>query len=80
MQDTQVFAPQLDLLNNIQGETLFQIGFVLAKAAWGRGVGTEMAAAVLRYGFVDLGLPRVVASAPHVAMALGYDTEEMLEG
>jgi RimJ/RimL family protein N-acetyltransferase len=57
------------LLNNIQGETLIQVGFALARGAWGRGVGTEMAAAVLRYGFVDLGLPRVVAiaSLPNLA-------------
>ena len=48
------------LLNNIQGESFIQIGFVLEKWAWGRGYGTEMASAVLRYGFVDLGLPRIV--------------------
>jgi [ribosomal protein S5]-alanine N-acetyltransferase len=51
------------LLNHIQGETIIQVGFVLARAAWGRGLGTEMASAVLRYGFVDLGLPRIVAIA-----------------
>ena len=26
-----------------------------------------------------IGLPRVVASAPHVALALGYDTDDMYE-
>jgi ribosomal-protein-alanine N-acetyltransferase len=51
------------LLNHIQGESLIQIGFGLIKSAWGRGIGTEMAAAVLRYGFVDLALPRIVAIA-----------------
>ena len=51
------------LLNNIQGETLIQVGFVLSKAAWGKGFGTEMALALLRYGFVDLRLPRIVAIA-----------------
>jgi ribosomal-protein-alanine N-acetyltransferase len=51
------------LLSNIQGETIIQIGFGLAKSAWGKGYGTEMAAAVLRYGFVDRGLPRIVAIA-----------------
>jgi RimJ/RimL family protein N-acetyltransferase len=49
------------LLNNIRGESLIQVGFILSKAAWGRGVGTEMAAAILRYGFVDLSLPHIVA-------------------
>lgn len=51
------------LLNNIQGESFTQIGFVLARWAWGQGFGSEMAAAVLRYGFVDLALPRIVAIA-----------------
>jgi ribosomal-protein-alanine N-acetyltransferase len=51
------------LLNNIRGEEHIQIGFTLVADAWGRGYGTEMAAAVLRYGFVDLRLPRIVAIA-----------------
>ena len=52
------------LLNHIQGETEFiQVGFVLTKPAWGRGIATEMASALLRYGFVDLRLPRIVAMA-----------------
>lgn len=42
------------LLNHIQGESIIHVGFALVKPAWGRGIGTEMAAAVLRYGFVDL--------------------------
>jgi RimJ/RimL family protein N-acetyltransferase len=66
------------LLNNIQGESFIQVGFVLAKSAWGRGVGTEMAAALLRYGFVDLALPHIVAIADlqnhasqHVLLKIG---------
>lgn len=51
------------LLNNIQGESFIQIGFTLTKTAWGRGFGTEMASAVLRYGFVDLSLPSIVGIA-----------------
>ena len=51
------------LLNHIQGESIIQIGFGLATSAWGRGIGTEMASAVLRYGFVELGLPRIVGMA-----------------
>jgi ribosomal-protein-alanine N-acetyltransferase len=47
------------LLNNIHGESLIQVGFVLSKDAWGKGFGTEMAAALLRYGFVDRALPRI---------------------
>jgi len=57
------------LLNNIQGETIIQVGYGLAKSAWGKGYATEMAAEVLRYGFVDLGLPRIagITSLPNVA-------------
>jgi [ribosomal protein S5]-alanine N-acetyltransferase len=51
------------LLNNIQGETIIQVGFTLIKPAWGQGFGTEMAMAVLRHGFVTLGLPRIVGMA-----------------
>ncbi len=48
------------LLNNIQGETIIQVGYALLKPAWGKGYATEMALAVLRYGFVAAGLPRIV--------------------
>jgi RimJ/RimL family protein N-acetyltransferase len=32
-------------------------------SAWGNGFGIEMALAVLRYGFVDLNLPRIAGMA-----------------
>jgi RimJ/RimL family protein N-acetyltransferase len=48
------------LLNHIQGESFIQVGFVLGKPSWGKGYGTEMAAALVRYGFVDLALPQIV--------------------
>jgi RimJ/RimL family protein N-acetyltransferase len=51
------------LLNHIRGESIIQIGFTLAKSAWGKGFGTEMAHAVLRYGFVDRKLPRIAGMA-----------------
>lgn len=51
------------LLNHIQGESIIQVGFSLVKAEWGRGLGTEMASALLRYGFHDLRLPRIVGMA-----------------
>lgn len=49
------------LLNNIQGETDIQVGYVLAQEFWGKGYATEMCVALLRYGFERLGLPRIVA-------------------
>jgi [ribosomal protein S5]-alanine N-acetyltransferase len=51
------------LLNHIRGESIIQIGFVLATSAWGKGFAAEMATAVLRYGFLDLKLPRIVGMA-----------------
>lgn len=51
------------LLNNIRGETIIQVGFTLGRPAWGKGYATEMACALLRYGFIDLGLPRIHAMA-----------------
>ena len=51
------------LLNNIQGESIIQIGFTLSGAFWGRGYATEMADAVLHYGFAQLGLPVVAGMA-----------------
>jgi ribosomal-protein-alanine N-acetyltransferase len=51
------------LLNHIRGESIIQVGFTLAQSAWGKGFGTEMASAVLRYGFVDRKLPRIAGMA-----------------
>jgi RimJ/RimL family protein N-acetyltransferase len=68
------------LLNHIQGETIIQVGYSLAKPAWGRGVATEVALALLRYGFVDLGLPRIAGMASlgnlasqHVLVKIGLE-------
>jgi [ribosomal protein S5]-alanine N-acetyltransferase len=42
-----------------QGSGVF--GFVLHRSYWGMGIGTEAARAVVRFGFEELGLHRVVA-------------------
>lgn len=39
-----------------------EIGFDLAKAYWGKGLMTEALAAILAFGFGEMGLERVVAS------------------
>lgn len=51
----------MHLLNNIQGETHIQLGYVLFKEHWGRGYATEMGVALLRYGFAAAGLEQIVA-------------------
>ena len=50
----------MHLLNHIQGETFIQVGYVLFREYWGRGYATEMCVEVLRYGFSELQLPRIV--------------------
>jgi ribosomal-protein-alanine N-acetyltransferase len=51
------------LINHIQGEPIIQIGFGLARPAWGRGFATEMASALMRYAFVDLELDYIAGMA-----------------
>ncbi|MFI5490770.1 GNAT family N-acetyltransferase [Micromonospora echinaurantiaca] len=50
-----------------------EIIYALAKPAWGGGLGTELARALVRYGFDTLDLSRVyatVADANHASLAL----------
>jgi RimJ/RimL family protein N-acetyltransferase len=48
-------------LNHIQGEIDIQVGYALFTEFWGRGYATEMAVALLRYGYATLSLPQIVA-------------------
>lgn len=50
------------LLNHVKGETMVQLGYRLFPQAWGLGYATEMGRALLRYGFVELGLARIMAN------------------
>lgn len=58
----------MHLLNHLHGETHIQVGYVMFKEFWGKGYATEMAIELLRYGFLNLGLPQIVAitDLPHV--------------
>jgi RimJ/RimL family protein N-acetyltransferase len=47
------------LLNQIRGESIIQVGYALARPAWGKGYASEMAEAVVGYGFRELRLPRI---------------------
>lgn len=51
----------MHVLNRMHGESHVQVGYRLFPAFWGRGYATEMSIALLRYGFVQLGLPTIVA-------------------
>lgn len=46
-----------------------QIGYLLAKSYWGRGLATEAAEAALRFGFETAKLERIVAIAKHENIA-----------
>jgi [ribosomal protein S5]-alanine N-acetyltransferase len=45
------------------GVTDFEIGFVLARTAWGRGIATEIGEAQLAFGFEKLGCTRLLGLA-----------------
>jgi ribosomal-protein-alanine N-acetyltransferase len=44
----------------IDGQAEVEVAYLLAKAYWGQGLGTEAAQAILQYGFEQLGLPRLI--------------------
>ena len=51
------------------------LGYRLRKAAWGKGYGTEVARALIRKGFTELGVQRVVATADRV----NYGSRRVME-
>ena len=59
----------LHLVNNIQGETLLQLGYLLFPEHWGKGYATEMSLGLVRYAFTTLGLPvlHAMTDMPNVA-------------
>lgn len=44
----------------IDGQSEVEVAYLLAKAYWGQGLGTEAAQAILHYGFERLGLSRLI--------------------
>lgn len=48
-------------LQPMEGTDDVELGYYLARTAWGRGFATECAAACLRFGFDRIKLPRIVA-------------------
>lgn len=61
-----------------------EVGYRLAKSAWGRGLATEGASALVRYGILELGLERVVglthpdnAASQNVLMKSGLERRGM---
>ncbi|HEX5707676.1 MAG TPA: GNAT family N-acetyltransferase, partial [Pyrinomonadaceae bacterium] len=50
-------------LSRLENTREVEVGYGLARAAWGRGLTTEAARAALRYGFAEKNVERVVAVA-----------------
>jgi ribosomal-protein-alanine N-acetyltransferase len=44
----------------IDGQDEVEVAYLISKAFWGQGLGTEAAQAILDYGFTTLNLPRLV--------------------
>jgi ribosomal-protein-alanine N-acetyltransferase len=49
------------LLWDIEGRREVEVAYLLAKPYWGQGLGAEAARALVRHGFEQLGLPRLIA-------------------
>ena len=74
---------------DINGQPEVEIGYRLARSAWGQGYATEAACVVRDFAFMTLGLRRLIAmidpsntASIRVAEKIGmqYETEVMLEG
>ncbi len=66
-------------LKYIPGTAEVEVGYRLRHAAWGRGYATEGARELVRYGFDDLGLHRIIgvthpgnAASQNVLLKLGF--------
>jgi [ribosomal protein S5]-alanine N-acetyltransferase len=74
---------------DINGQPEVEIGYRLARSAWGQGYATEAALAVRDYAFTTLGMKRLIAmidpsntASVRVAKKIGmhYEQDVMLEG
>ncbi len=48
-------------LQHLEGGPEVELGYYLGRRAWGRGLATELARALVAHGFDELGLERIVA-------------------
>ena len=66
----------------VEGKNEYEIVYVLAKSAWGKGFATEVAISIRDYAFKQLGLKRIIAlidpnnsSSERVAVKIGLRYE-----
>jgi len=61
LKDNNRFIGRCGLLPwTIDGKREVEVAYLIDKAVWGQGLGTEAARAVLEYGFAELHLPRLI--------------------
>jgi ribosomal-protein-alanine N-acetyltransferase len=85
--ETNEFIGRCGLLPwTIDGCPEVEVAYLLAKAYWGQGLGTEAARAILAYGFEQLQLSRLIclidpanAASVNVAVKLGMSLEREAE-
>ncbi len=65
LKEMDEFVGYCGFLRRMYGEYVeeIEIGYALAKDAWGKGLATEAGSRILQYGFESLGFERVIASA-----------------
>lgn len=88
--ETQAFIGRCGIIPwTIDGTVEFEIAYLLAKSHWRQGLGREVARALIRYGFDELHVPRLVAfidprneASRRTALAAGlqYEKDMVLEG
>jgi ribosomal-protein-alanine N-acetyltransferase len=62
LKETNEFIGRCGLLPwTIEGQAEVEVAYLLARAHWGRGLGTEAARAILAYGFDELHLSRLIS-------------------
>jgi ribosomal-protein-alanine N-acetyltransferase len=83
LKETNEFIGRSGLLPwTIDGRQEVEVAYLLAKAHWGRGLGTEAARAIVSYGFGELRLPRLIClidpaneASAKVAIKIGMSLE-----
>jgi ribosomal-protein-alanine N-acetyltransferase len=63
--ETGQFIGRCGLLPRPDGQQEVEVAFALSKAYWGQGLATEAAHALVRYGFEQLELPRLICLIDH---------------
>jgi RimJ/RimL family protein N-acetyltransferase len=66
LKETNQFIGRCGLLPwVINGRSEVEVAYLLNKAVWGQGLGTEAARAILEYGFTNLKLTRLICLIDH---------------